>query len=75
VRGHGYTDVNGVKKRWKEGDLIMLPVVPGGVEHQHFNEDENESSIWIGYVYAPFGYALGSMMGQVEDSKEWGGFL
>jgi quercetin dioxygenase-like cupin family protein len=71
VRGRGYTVVDGRREHWKEGDLIMLPVVPGGIEHQHFNEDGEESSVWVAFVYAPFGLALGSRFKQDEDSPHY----
>ncbi|MBI4333259.1 MAG: hypothetical protein HY673_18500 [Chloroflexi bacterium] len=35
----GYTVVDGVRYDWEAGDLIVLPVKPGGIEHQHFNKD------------------------------------
>jgi len=35
--GTGYTLVDGKRHDWKAGDLILLPIRPGGVEHQHFN--------------------------------------
>ncbi len=37
--GKGYSIVEGERKDWEKGDLVLLPMKPGGVEHQHFNAD------------------------------------
>ncbi len=72
-RGHGYTVVNGKTFNWKAGDVVMLPILPGGVEHQHFRDDDSEPCEWVALVYGPFHRALGSMFGQVEASPRWEG--
>jgi hypothetical protein len=66
LRGRGYSVFDGVRLDWEAGDLLSLPVQPGGVEHQHFNLDESESSRWVAFIYIPFLHATGSMMKQVE---------
>ena len=37
LEGEGYTVVDGERIDWEAGDLILLPIKPGGCEHQHFN--------------------------------------
>src|SRR5436190_24386272 len=37
LEGRGYSIVEGQRCDWKAGDLLLLPITPGGVEHQHFN--------------------------------------
>jgi hypothetical protein len=71
ISGRGYTVVNGVRHDWQMGDLVLLPVVPGGVEHQHFNADPNEPSDFLAFIYLPFQYATGAIFEQVKDAPEW----
>ena len=71
LRGHGYSVFDGERLEWKTGDLLVLPVKPGGVEHQHFNLDETGSSEWIAFVYLPFLHATGSMLTQVKEQTGW----
>ena len=47
LEGKGYSVVDGVRYNWKKGDLLLLPIKPGGVEHQHFNENPDEPARWI----------------------------
>ena len=37
IIGKGYSVVDGERVDWQAGDLLLLPIKPGGVEHQHFN--------------------------------------
>jgi uncharacterized RmlC-like cupin family protein len=71
LRGHGYSIFDGERLEWKVGDLLVLPVKPGGVEHQHFNLDPSGSSEWIAFVYLPFLHATGSMLTQVKEQTGW----
>ena len=66
--GEGYTLVDREKVEWKKGDLILLPIKPGGVEHQHFNRDPNRPSRWLALIYAPFQDALAHFLDQKEES-------
>ena len=52
--GEGYTIVDGEKVEWKKGDLILLPIKPGGVEHQHFNRTQDRPARWLALIYGPF---------------------
>jgi quercetin dioxygenase-like cupin family protein len=72
TRGRGWSVLDGVRYDWKEGDLLVLPIQPGGCEHQHFrNETDDVVPQWIAFVYLPFVYATGSMMTQVKEQKGW----
>lgn len=71
TKGRGYTIVNGKKEAWKEGDLVVLPVLPGGCEHQHFNDDDRVPSEWVAFIFDPLQYATGSLLEQNENSPEW----
>lgn len=71
LRGHGYSIFDGARLDWKQGDLLVLPVKPGGVEHQHFNLDPAGSSEWIAFVFLPFLHATGSVLTQVKEQTAW----
>lgn len=71
TQGKGYSIFDGVKYPWKPGDLLILPVKPGGVEHQHFNEDESQSSQWVAFIYYPFLFQTGAMLAQVKEQSNW----
>ena len=71
LKGRGHTVVNGEGEDWSEGDLLLLPVQPGGVEHQHFNEDPDASSEWVAFIYIPLQFATGALFEQVENSPNW----
>ncbi|MBI4331134.1 MAG: cupin domain-containing protein [Chloroflexi bacterium] len=71
LEGKGYTIVDGVKFPWKKNDLILLPIKPGGVEHQHFNEDPNEPCEWIAFHFRPMGNAAAHRLEQREEHPDW----
>jgi hypothetical protein len=71
TRGAGYSVFDGVKYDWKPGDLLILPVKPGGVEHQHFNYDDEQSSQWVAFIFIPFLFQTGSMLAQVKEQSNW----
>ncbi len=71
LEGKGYTVVDGVKYNWKEDDLILLPIKPGGVEHQHFNEDLRQPCEWIAFGFNPMMEAAAHRMEQKEEHPDW----
>lgn len=71
TKGRGYTVVNGRKEYWKAGDLLLLPIVPGGVEHQHWNEDPDHPSEWVAFRFVPWQYATGATFDQKANSPDW----
>lgn len=71
TKGRGYTVVNGEKEEWGVGDLLLLPVLPGGVEHQHFNEDPDNPSEWVAFIHIALQYATGALFTQVENNPNW----
>ena len=71
TRGAGYSVFDGEEYHWKPGDLLILPVKPGGVEHQHFSYDNSQSSQWIAFIYIPFLFQTGSMLAQVKEQSNW----
>ena len=71
LEGKGYTTVDGVRHDWEEGDLVLLPVKPGGVEHQHFNEDPKGASRWMALVSRPLVEILSRRVEQKEVHPDW----
>lgn len=57
LEGRGYTIVEGERWDWEAGDLIVLPLKPGGVDHQHFNLDPEKPSKWMAFLYLPYRFA------------------
>lgn len=70
VSGVGYTLIEDERVDWKAGDLLLLPVVPGGVAHQHFNLDDKPSE-WIAFIYRPMHNAVGSYVEQVKEAPDF----
>ncbi len=71
LEGKGYTIVDGVKFSWKKNDLILLPIKPGGVEHQHFNEDPEQPAEWIAFSFNPMMEAIAHSLEQKEEHPDW----
>lgn len=53
LEGKGHTVVDGVRHDWKAGDCVLLPLKPGGVEHQHFNDNPKGPSRWMCFDFVP----------------------
>jgi len=53
------------------GDLILLPIVADGVEHQHFNTDPSKPARWLAMVPFDLQEKLGNELRQVEESPDW----
>jgi len=69
--GEGYTIVDGERYEWTAGDLLLLPVKPGGVAHQHFNRDPGRPARWLAMIPMAFQEYLGSELVQIEESPDW----
>ncbi len=52
LEGEGATEVNGEMIEWEEGDCILLPLHPDGVEHVHFNRGTGTAK-WLAFIYEP----------------------
>lgn len=73
LEGKGYSIVDGNRVDWEAGDLIMLPIKPGRVEHQHFNLDPDKEVKWIALSFRPFKDYLASSITQKENSPDYKG--
>ena len=70
TKGQGYTICNGRRADWKAGDVILLPIEPGGVEHQHFNLGD-EPCEWIAFAFNPWLDAMGNGYEQNQNHPEY----
>jgi len=71
LEGKGYTVVDGVRYDWKKHDLVLLPIKPGGCEHQHFNADPDNPAEWAAFIFDPTSEAMGHPLEQKEEDKGW----
>lgn len=73
LEGRGYTMLNGKKHDWEEGDCVILPTLPEGVEYQHFNTDPDKPVVFIAAqanLFDALGVDMGSGFEQLEDAPE-----
>ncbi len=66
VEGDGYSIVNGHRFDWSAEDAVLLPIVPGGLDHQHFRARDDRPSRFMGIIYEPLVVGLGAEMVQLE---------
>ena len=72
LEGVGYSMVDGERKDWKKGDLILLPMKPEGVVHQHFNLlPPDQPALWVAFLHIPLMEHLASELKQEEPSPEY----
>ncbi len=67
IEGSGSTDIDGTRYAWKRGDLITLPIRPGGIEHQHFNDSAGQPCRWVAFYYKPFEDWVCHTMTHIQD--------
>lgn len=72
LEGKGWTVVDGERFDWEEGDLILLPVKPNGVVHQHYNAEQGKPCKWLALIYTHFMGCTGFQMEQEEKHPEYG---
>ena len=75
LEGRGYSVYDGVRHDWEAGDLLLLPMTPGGIEHQHFNTDPEQPAEWIAFIYWPFFDHGGCEIIQIESSPLYEAYI
>ncbi len=76
LEGWGYTEIDGVRHEWKQGDMILFPIKTQGITYQHFNKDPGAKARIVAAqpnVYDTLGVDLGSGLEQLEDSPDFKG--
>ncbi|MFC1816072.1 hypothetical protein ACFL0M_09030 [Thermodesulfobacteriota bacterium] len=73
LKGKGYTLLDGVKHYWQAGDVVQLPLRPGGVTFQHFNEGPDPVQLIAveANVVDALGLDRGSSFEQLENCPEY----
>jgi hypothetical protein len=71
IAGRGYSIIEGERIEWEKGDLLLLPMRLGGIEHQHFNLQPGTPAVWAAFIYIPVSEYLASDMEQTEASPEF----
>src|SRR5262249_11533968 len=71
IDGKGYSIVDGERKDWEKGDLVLLPMKPEGVVHQHFNLDPSKPAVWAALINMPIHEYLASDYQQVANSPDF----
>src|SRR5947207_1875722 len=71
LKGKGYSVVDGERWDWEKGDLVLLPMKPGGVEHQHFNlEPEQGPALWAAFINLRIHEFVAADLRQVENAPD-----
>ena len=71
IEGRGYSVVDDERIEWEAGDLLLLPIKPDGVVHQHFNHAPGEPCLWIAFVHMPIMDSVSMEMTQIEVLPEF----
>jgi mannose-6-phosphate isomerase-like protein (cupin superfamily) len=71
IEGKGYSVIDGERIDWAKGDLVLLPMKPEGVEHQHFNLEPEKPCLWIAFIHLPIIEHLASDLQQREASPDF----
>lgn len=71
IEGRGYSTMNGVRYDWEEGDMVIMPLLREGVEHQHFNLRTDGSSKWLAFIHQPTWNEQGSELVQSALDPEF----
>ena len=71
LQGEGHSIVDGERVDWEAGDLLLLPMKPGGVEHQHFNRYEDKPVRWIAFIHTAIYQWGASEMAQIEQHPDF----
>lgn len=74
LEGHGYSMVNGVRYDWGPEDLLLPPIISGGVVVQHFNTDSSQPAKFVCAEpnwYDILGFDMACGFEQIEDCPEW----
>lgn len=70
LEGEGLTEVSGEVLEWKAGDLLLLPITPGGCEHQHWNKDESRGCRWVAFRDSMVGRYLANGIDQLSEMPD-----
>jgi len=75
LEGRGHTILNGDRHEWEAGDTVVFPILPHGVEYQHFNDDFKAPALFLAAqpeIFDIIGVDMGSGFEQLEDAPKAG---
>lgn len=70
VEGEGATEVDDELIEWQAGDLLLLPIRPGGAAHQHWNRDTSKGCRWIAFRDLLTARYTANMIDQLAEMPE-----
>jgi quercetin dioxygenase-like cupin family protein len=73
LEGEGMTETDGEILEWREGDLLLLPVKPGGCLHQHWNKDASKGCRWIAFRDLLVARYIANAIDQVSETPDMRG--
>jgi gentisate 1,2-dioxygenase len=68
LAGDGHTTVNERRVDWSQHDVVYLPIVPGGLDHQHFSDTKAGSAQFMGIIYEPLIAGMGAEITQLDPN-------
>jgi gentisate 1,2-dioxygenase len=74
VEGRGHTMLDGVKHAWEAGDVVNLPCKRDGIVVQHFNDDAQQTAIFMAVepnLFAATSVDRGCGFHQLEQSPDF----
>jgi gentisate 1,2-dioxygenase len=73
LEGHGTTETDDEILEWQAGDLLLLPIKPGGSTHQHWNRDASKGCRWVAFRDMLIGRYIANAIDQVSTMPEMRG--
>ena len=70
LEGQGATENDGEVLEWQAGDLLMLPIKPGGCVHQHWNRDTSKGCRWVAFHDLLVGRYLATAIDQISEMPD-----
>ena len=70
LEGQGATEVDDALIEWQAGDLLLLPIKPGGSAHQHWNRDTSKGCRWVAFYDLLMGRYLATLIDQVAEMPD-----
>ena len=70
LEGQGATENDGELLEWQAGDLLLLPIKPGGCNHQHWNRDTSKGCRWVAFQDLPVGRYLATAIDQISEMPD-----
>jgi len=71
IEGEGATENDDEVIEWQAGDLIVLPIKPGGgSSHQHWNRDATKGCRWMGLRDLMLAGYIANAMDQVSETSD-----